>query len=101
MAETGSGRARRAAAPDVDADLTARIAVLEERLAAFEAQGETSDPFDRLLADLVPAEARQHMRAARKEQLLAARSFLDHWIERLDRKPTPKERRRRESIPLE
>ena len=41
------------------------------------------------------------MRAARKEQLLAARSFLDHWIDRLDRKPLPKERKRKESIPLE
>jgi hypothetical protein len=101
MAETGAGRGRRAAATDDDAELTARIAMLEERLAAFEAHAERADPFDRLLADLIPAEVRQHMRAARKEQLLAARSFLDHWIERMDRPPMPRERRRKESIPLE
>jgi len=41
------------------------------------------------------------MRAARREQLLAARSFIDHWIDRLDRKPAANERRRRESITLE
>jgi len=83
-----------------EAELAARIAVLEERLAELEAGGEP-DPIDRLLEGMIPSEARQHMRAARREQLLAARSFLDHWIERLDRKPMPKERRRRESITLE
>lgn len=101
MAETKTGRARQAAAADTEAELTARIAVLEERLAEMEEQTGSVEPFDRLLADLIPTEARRHMRAARKEQLLAARSFLDHWIDRLDRKPTPKERRRKESIPLE
>jgi hypothetical protein len=83
-----------------DTELAARIAVLEARLNELEA-GSESDPLDRLLHGLVPSEARQHMRAARREQLLAARSFLDHWIERLDHKPVPKERRRRESITLE
>jgi len=82
------------------ADLAARIAVLEERLAEFEGRGE-ADPMDRWLEGLIPAEARQHMRAARREQLLAARSFIDHWIDRLDRKPAANERRRRESITLE
>jgi hypothetical protein len=82
------------------AELAERIAALEARLNDLEA-GSEPDPLDRLLDGLVPAEARQHMRAARREQLLAARSFLDHWIERLDRKPVPKERRRRESIKLE
>jgi len=101
MAETGTSRARQVAAADTEAELTARIAVLEERLAEMEEQAGSVEPFDRLLADLIPAEARRHMRAARKEQLLAARSFLDHWIDRLDRKPMPKERRRKESIPLE
>lgn len=84
-----------------DAELAGRIAVLEQRLAELEAEEKVSDPLDRLLEELVPSEVRDHLRAARKEQLLAARSFLDHWIERLDRKPMPRERRRRESIPLE
>jgi hypothetical protein len=40
------------------------------------------------------------LRTARKEQLLAARAMLDHWIARIDR--APEERiRRRESIKLE
>jgi hypothetical protein len=101
MAETGTRRARQVAAADTEAELTARIAMLEERLAEVEEQTESAEPFDRLFADLIPAQARSHMRAARKEQLLAARSFLDHWIDRLDRKPLPKERKRKESIPLE
>jgi hypothetical protein len=101
MAETGSGRARRTAATGTEAELTARIAMLEERLTEIEEQAGSGEPFDRLFADLIPTEARSHLRAARKEQLLAARSFLDHWIDRLDRKPMPKERRRKESIPLE
>jgi hypothetical protein len=101
MAETRTGRARQAVATDTEAELTARIAVLEERLAEIEEQSSAVEPLDRLLADVIPTEARSHLRAARKEQLLAARSFLDHWIDRLDRKPLPKERRRKESIPLE
>ena len=83
------------------AELAGRIAVLEERLAELEARDGMVTPLERLLGDAIPPEVRDHMRAARKEQLLAARSFLDHWIERLDRKPMPRERRRRESIPLE
>jgi hypothetical protein len=83
-----------------NAELAARISVLEARLNELEA-GREHEPLDRLLDGLIPSEARQHMRSARREQLLAARSFLDHWIDRLDRKPSPKERRRRESITLE
>ena len=97
MADTGDDTSGRTG---TEADLAARIAVLEERLAEFEGRGE-ADPTDRWLEGLIPPEVRQHMRAARREQLLAARSFIDHWIDRLDRKPAPKERRRRESITLE
>lgn len=101
MAETGTHRARQSAAAGTENELTTRIAVLEARLAEIEEQSGSAEPFERLFADLFPTEARAHLRAARKEQLLAARSFLDHWIDRLDRKPMPKERRRKESIPLE
>jgi hypothetical protein len=97
-------------------DLAARLATLEERLAELEredwvgAVGRAEDAIDRLVGRVLPADARGHLRAARKEQLLAARSFIDHWIERLDRPPAPRRAagrraartpRRRESIILE
>jgi hypothetical protein len=100
MADTELRAKRKDPATAGESELTARIAMLEQRLAELE-EGDVDRPFERLLAEMFPPEVRQHMRSARKEQLLAARSFLDHWIDRLDRKPMPKERRRRESITLE
>lgn len=81
-------------------ELTARLAVLEERLAELEEREHDTDSVEAFFARLLPSEVRGHLRAARKEQLLAARSLLDHWIDRLDRKPAER-RRRRESIKLE
>lgn len=83
-----------------DAELAARIAELEERLAELEARDRGEDPFERLMTGVLPPATRGHLRAARKEQLLAARAFIDHWIERIDQAPK-QPRRRRESIPLE
>ncbi len=85
---------------DQDPELAARLAVLEERLAELEAKERGDDGLEGLISGLLPSETRTHLRAARKEQLLAARAFIDHWIERLDRKPSER-RRRRESITLE
>jgi hypothetical protein len=96
-------------------DVAARLAAMEQRLAELEDQDRANaaemaeDAIERVVARIFPAEARTHMRAARKEQLLAVRSFIDHWIERVDRPPAPRRRRRRpaaaprrrESIPLE
>ena len=82
------------------ADLTARLAVLEERLAGLEGREHELDGLESFLGRLFPTEVRSHMRAARKEQLLAARAMLDHWIDRLDRAPGDRVRRR-ESIKLE
>ena len=81
-------------------DEAARLAILEERLAELEAREAEVGSIETLVAHLVPSDVRSHMRAARKEQLLAARAMLDHWIARIDR--APEERiRRRESIKLE
>jgi hypothetical protein len=100
--------AGRAADAGREAELAARLAVLEERLAELERRehGAGARPgarelesMESLVLGLLPSDVRGHMRAARKEQLLAVRSLVDHWIERVDR--TPPERRRRESIPLE
>jgi HSP20 family molecular chaperone IbpA len=56
---------------------------------------------DALMDKLLPAEVRTHLRAARKEQLLAIRSMVDIWIERVDRKPEERRRPRHESISLD
>jgi hypothetical protein len=82
-------------------DLEARLAELEQRLAEVEAR-EESEPrgLMGLWRAVFPPEVRKHMRAARKEQLLAARAFLDHRIERLEKEPADA-LPRRESIPLE
>jgi len=45
-------------------------------------------------------EAGGHLRAARKELVMAARAMLDHGIGRLDRAPAERVRRR-ESMKLE
>jgi len=79
---------------------TARLAILEERLAELEAREADLGSIETLIAHLVPSDVRIHLRAARKEQLLAARAMVDHWIERVDRAPA-EPIRRRESIKIE
>jgi hypothetical protein len=62
--------------------LEARIKELEGRLARLERPADRiGDEIERVIRRVVPDETRSHMRAARREQLLALRSFLDHWIE--------------------
>ncbi len=103
---------------DREAELLARLAALEGRLTEMEAREAAADAraheaeaklaatrfdpmgaLDALFMELLPAEARDHLRAARKERLLAVRSLVDSWIEKTDKEP-PK-RRRRESIALD
>jgi hypothetical protein len=81
-------------------ELEARITQLEAKLRELQAEQEDGRPLRSLIDRLFPADARTHLRAARKEQLLAMRSFLDHWIENVDEEhaTTP---RRRESISLD
>ncbi len=82
-------------------ELEDRLAELEDRLATLELR-EAEEPRGvlGLMRAVIPAEARVHMRAARREQLLAARAFLDHWIERLEKEPAER-LPRRESITLD
>lgn len=76
------------------AELEQRIRELERKLAEMQGDDESRGVFAAMDA-LFPPETRQHMRAARKEQLLAFRSLIDRWIARIDDdRPTPK----RESI---
>ena len=87
-------------ATDERSDLVARLAVLEERLAELESREPDLAGIESLLARLFPPEVQRHLRTARKEQLLAVRAMLDHWIERVDRAPAERVRRR-ERIKLE
>lgn len=87
-------------AVDDGQDLAARLAVLEQRLADLESRDADGGGLEAMITRLFPPEVRGHLRSARKEQLLAARAMLDHWIARLDRAPAERVRRR-ESITLE
>ena len=75
-------------------DLEARIGELERRLRRGERRESIETAFWALMRDLFPEETRKHMKAAGREQLMAARSYLDHWIAKLDeqRNAAPPER---------
>jgi hypothetical protein len=82
-------------------ELEARIAELERRLPRGERREGMETAFWAVMRTLFPSETRRHMKAAGREQLLAARSYLDHWIARMDA-PTAEERPdTRESIEVE
>jgi hypothetical protein len=70
------------------AELEARIAALERRApVTTSSQGGRSGfetAFWAMMHTLFPDEARKHLKIAGREQLLAARVYLDRWIARLD-----------------
>lgn len=66
--------------------LDARVSELEARIREMERREHEAGPMRSILRELFPAEAREHLRAARREQLLAMRSFLDHWIDKVEEK---------------
>jgi hypothetical protein len=71
-----------------------RTAELEARLAELERQARPTTSGDgrsgieaafwATVHSIFPDDARRHMKAAGREQLLAARVYLDRWIARLD-----------------
>lgn len=61
-------------------ELEARIADLEARLRRGERRESIETAFWALMHNVFPDETRKHMKAAGREQLLAARAYLDHWI---------------------
>lgn len=68
-------------------ELEARIGDLERRLHASGGGSRREGietAFWAVMRDLFPQETRTHMKAAGREQLMAARSYLDHWIKKLD-----------------
>jgi hypothetical protein len=90
---------------DRTAELEARVAELEQRLESrrgrqLGGRSGMEAAFWAVMHQVFPDEARRHLKAAGREQLLAARVYLDSWIARLD-KPSGAERERRETIEIE
>jgi BMFP domain-containing protein YqiC len=83
------------------AGLEARIADLERRLRGGERRESMETAFWALMHNVFPDETRKHMKAAGREQLLAARSYLDHWIAKLEARTPPAEPARKETIEVE
>ena len=90
----------------------ARTAELEQRLADLERRvpRPTTDEggksgfetaFWALMHTVFPEEARKHLKVAGREQLMAARVYLDRWIERLDEQEAEKPGRPHEKIEVE
>jgi hypothetical protein len=75
--------------PDGDrtAQLEQRIADLERRTPrAMMEQGRTGieEAFWAIVHNAFPGEARRHLKAATREQLMAARVYIDRWIAGLE-----------------
>ena len=89
---------------DMDSDrsaLEARIADLERRLPRGERREGIETAFWAVMRSIFPGETRAHMKAAGREQLLAARSYLDHWIAKMDEAHAEEPPAPRESIEVE
>ncbi len=79
--------------PDRTGELEARIADLERRTPRAmmqEGRSGLEEAFWAMTHTLFPEEARGHLKKAGKEQLLAARVYLDKWIARLEEKEATK-----------
>lgn len=70
-----------------EAELEQRIQELERRLAREDGRSGPETAFWALVHRIFPQDARRHMKVATREQLLAARAYLDRWIARLDEAP--------------
>lgn len=72
---------------DRTAQLEARIAELERRNlrpTMEEGRSGIEEAFWAVMHRVFPDEARKHLKVSGREQLLAARVYLDKWIARLD-----------------
>jgi hypothetical protein len=88
-----------------EADLEARIAELERRSSwrttVDEGRSGMETAFWAMVHTVFPEEARKHLKAATREQLLAARVYLDRWIARLDEESSEAAGRTHEKIEIE
>jgi len=55
------------------------------------------------MGHILPSRTRHHLRNAGRENLLAIRSMLDHWVEQLETKPEERDKPagERENIPID
>lgn len=83
------------------AEMEARIADLEARLRGGDKRASIETAFWALMHNVFPDETRKHMKAAGREQLLAARAYLDHWIRKMDGAQDQDGAMDRESIEVE
>ncbi len=83
------------------ADLEARIADLERRVPRGERRESVEMAFWAIMRNVFPSETRSHVKAAGREQLLAARSYLDHWIAKMEAAHEEEKPAVRESIEVE
>ena len=77
---------------DRTAELEARIADLERRSwrqTVDEGRSGVEEAFWALMHRVFPDEARKHLKTAGREQLMAARVYLDKWIAKLDEEEQP------------
>jgi len=90
---------------DQQPDLEARIADLERRVPPDSAdesgRSGVEAAFWAAMHTVFPEEARKHLKVAGREQLLAARVYLDRWIARLDEQDAEKAGRPHEKIDIE
>ena len=90
---------------DRTSDLEARIAELEKRASwrstMDEGRSGAETAFWAVVHTLFPEEARKHLKVAGREQLLAARVYLDRWIAKLDEDGAGNEGRPHEQIEIE
>jgi hypothetical protein len=86
-------------------ELERRIGELERRLAAADRRSSALDSpqtaFWAVVHRLFPEDARRHMKAATREQLMAARTYLDRWIAGLEDGEHGEQPVRREKIEIE
>jgi hypothetical protein len=90
---------------DRTAELEARLAELERRTQSSMAQAGgrsgVEAAFWAVMHSVFPDEARRHLKAATREQLMAARVYLDRWIAQLDETSDEEAVRSRERIEIE
>jgi hypothetical protein len=81
--------------------LESRIEELERRLRRPDPRATMETAFWAVMRNVFPDETRTHLKVASREQLLAARSYLDHWIAKMGDKSESEAAVPRETIEVE